>query len=75
MTLLKIKTKVMKVREDITIELTPAEAIKILKDHFSDKYNVENVHFDINTVYDDGLGGYGSYGVTGVRLLGKNKQK
>jgi hypothetical protein len=65
----------MKVREDITIELTTAEAIKILKDHFSDKYDVENVHFDINTVYDDGLGGYGSYGVTGVRLLGKNKQK
>jgi hypothetical protein len=65
----------MKIREDITIELTPAEAIKILKEHFSDKYDIDNVHFDIGTVYDDGLGGYGSKEVKGVRLLGKNKQK
>jgi hypothetical protein len=65
----------MKIKEDITIELTPAEAMKILKDHFSDKYDVEKVHFDIGTVHDDGLGGYGSKEVTGVRLLGKNKQK
>ncbi len=65
----------MKIREDITIELTPSEAIKILKDHFSDKYDIDNVQFNIGTVYDDGLGGYGSDEVTGVRLLGKNKQK
>ena len=65
----------MKIREDITIELTPAEAIKILKDHFSDKYDIDNVQFNIGTVYGDGLGGYDSDEVTGVRLLGKNKQK
>jgi hypothetical protein len=65
----------MKIREDITIELTPAEASKILKDHFSDKYDVEDVHFHIGTVYDHDMNGYGSEEVTKVRLVGKNKQK
>ena len=62
----------MKIKEDITIELTPAEASKILKDHFSDKYDIDNVQFNIGYIYDDG---HGSDEVTGVRLLGKNKQK
>ena len=63
----------MKIREDITIELTAAEASKILKDHFSDKYDVENVYFDLTNVYE-GIDGYGSKEMTRVRLVGKNKQ-
>jgi hypothetical protein len=67
----------MKIREDITIELTATEVRKILKDHFSDKYDIDNVQFNIGTVYDDGMpvSCVGTDEVTGVRLLGKNKQK
>ena len=65
----------MKVKEEIRIELTVDEVMEIFKDRFSDKYDVENVYFHIATVYDDDdLGGYGSKKVTGVRLVGKNKQ-
>jgi hypothetical protein len=65
----------MKVKEEITIELTAAEASIILKNHFSDKYDIDNVHFDICTVYAHDMHGCGSEEVTKVRLVGKNKQK
>lgn len=64
----------MEVKEVIQIKLTPDEAAEILKNHFSDKYDVDNVHFDVRTVYQHDMDSYGSYEVTEIRLVGKNKQ-
>lgn len=65
----------MKIKEEITIVLTIAEACKILKDHFSEKYDIEHAYFDIKTVYDTPMDCYGSQEVKEVRLVGKNKEK
>lgn len=62
----------MRIKEEIQIELTPKEVEKIIIKHFSDKFNIESVYFNISSVYDD-LGGYPSYELTEVKCVGKNK--
>lgn len=62
----------MRVKEEIQIELTAKEAKKIIMDHFSDKYDIQGVYFNVETVYD-GYDDYGSSEVTYVKCIGKNK--
>jgi len=64
----------MKIKEEIQIELTPKDVEKIIKEHFNDKYDIESIHFNVSTVYSgNGYDEYGSYEMTKVKCLGKNK--
>tara|TARA_R110000851_G_scaffold47424_1_gene115131 strand:- start:75911 stop:76108 length:198 start_codon:yes stop_codon:yes gene_type:complete len=64
----------MKIKEEIQIELTPKEVEKIIKEHFSDKYDIESIYFNVTTVYDGSYySEHGSDEMTNVRCVGKNK--
>ena len=64
----------MKIKEEIQIDLTPKEVEKIIKEYFNDKYDIESIRFNIDTVYSGSYpDDYGSYQLTKVKCVGKNK--
>ena len=62
----------MNIKEEVTIMMKPNEVEKILKEHFSDDYDIDAVFFRVEVVYND-FGDYPSNEMTEVKLVGKKK--